>query len=113
MRLAPAVMFHAADPRAAVERAADSSRTTHGAATAVDSCRYFGGLILGALAGAAKDELLSPRYSPVPGMWEERPLAPGVVGANAAAAAGAVLPWPDAAASVITGIEVAAPTLRR
>jgi ADP-ribosylglycohydrolase len=78
MRLAPVPMFFAADPRAAVERAADSSRTTHGAATAVDSCRYFAGLILGALAGAAKDELLAPRYSPVPGLWEGRPLAPEV-----------------------------------
>jgi ADP-ribosyl-[dinitrogen reductase] hydrolase len=66
MRLAPAVMFHAADPRTAVELAGESSRTTHGAATAVDSCRYLAGLIVGALAGAAKDELLAPRYSPVP-----------------------------------------------
>ena len=71
-------MFFAADPRAAVERAADSSRTTHGAATAVDACRYLAGLIVGALAGAAKDELLAPHYSPVPGLWEERPLAPEV-----------------------------------
>jgi ADP-ribosylglycohydrolase len=78
MRLAPVPMFFAADPRAAVERAADSSRTTHGAATAVDSCRYLAALILGALAGASKDELLAPRYSPVPGLWEERPLAPEV-----------------------------------
>jgi ADP-ribosyl-[dinitrogen reductase] hydrolase len=75
MQLAPVPMFYAADPRAAVERAADSSRTTHGAATAVDACRYMAGLIVGALAGAAKDELLAPRYSPVPGLWEERPLA--------------------------------------
>ena len=78
MRLAPVPMYFAADPRAAVERAADSSRTTHGAETAVDSCRYFAGLILGALAGAGKEELLAPRYSPVPGLWEERPLAPEV-----------------------------------
>ena len=78
MRLAPVPLFYAADPRAAVERAADSSRTTHGAATAVDACRYLAGLIVGALAGAAKDELLAPRYSPVPGLWEERPLAPEV-----------------------------------
>jgi ADP-ribosylglycohydrolase len=78
MRLAPVPMFFAADPRAAVERAGDSSRTTHGAATAVDACRYMAGLIVGALAGAGKDELLAPRYSPVPGLWEGRPLAPEV-----------------------------------
>jgi ADP-ribosylglycohydrolase len=72
------VQFFAADPRAAVERAAaDSSRTTHGAATAVDACRYFAGLILGRSL-SAKDELLAPRYSPVPGLWGERPLAPEV-----------------------------------
>ena len=39
MRLAPVPMYFAADPRAAVERAAANSRTTHGAETAVDSCR--------------------------------------------------------------------------
>jgi ADP-ribosylglycohydrolase len=78
MRLGPVPMFFAADARTAVERAADSSRTTHGAATAVDACRYMAGLIVGALAGVAKDELLAPRYSPVPGLWEERPLAPEV-----------------------------------
>ena len=75
MRLAPVPMFFAADPRRAVERAAESSRTTHGAATSVDACRYLAGLIVGALAGAAKDELLAPRYSPVACLWEERPLA--------------------------------------
>jgi hypothetical protein len=36
----------------------------------------------------------------------------GVVGANAAAAVSGVLPWPEAAASVLTGIEVAAPAIR-
>jgi ADP-ribosylglycohydrolase len=78
MRLAAVPMFFAADARTAVERAADSSRTTHGAATSVDACRYMAGLIVGALAGAPKDELLAPRFSPVPGLWEERPLAPEV-----------------------------------
>ena len=78
MRLAPVPMFFAADPPTAIERAADSSRTTHGAPTAVDSCRYLAALIVGALAGAGKEELLAPRYSPVPGLWEERPLAPEV-----------------------------------
>ena len=43
MRLVAVVCLHAGDPRAAVERGGDSSRTTHGAATAVDSCRYLGG----------------------------------------------------------------------
>jgi ADP-ribosyl-[dinitrogen reductase] hydrolase len=39
MRLAPVPLFFAADPELAVARAADSSRTTHGATEAVDGCR--------------------------------------------------------------------------
>ena len=74
MRLAPVPLFYATDPRVAMDRAAESSRTTHGAHAAVDACRYFAGLIVGALAGASKDELLAPRYSPVPGYFESFPL---------------------------------------
>jgi ADP-ribosylglycohydrolase len=62
MRLAPVPLAFARDPRVAVERSAESSRTTHGAATAVDACRYLGGLIAGAVAGVPKEKLLSPRY---------------------------------------------------
>jgi ADP-ribosylglycohydrolase len=74
MRLAPVPMFFCRDPATAIEAAADSSRTTHGAATAVDACRYMAGLIVGALSGAAKSELLGPRYCPLPGYWEGHPL---------------------------------------
>lgn len=74
MRLAPVPIFFAADPVAALARCAESSRATHGARVAVDACRYLGALLLGAFAGAAKDELLAPRYSPVPGYWEANPL---------------------------------------
>jgi ADP-ribosylglycohydrolase len=65
MRLAPVPLFFSRHPQRAIEAAAESSRTTHAAATAVDACRYFAGLIAGALAGCGKDELLSPLYSPV------------------------------------------------
>jgi ADP-ribosylglycohydrolase len=78
MRVAPVALCYAADPAEAIRRAADSSRTTHGAPAAVDSCRYLAGLIVGALVGAIKDELLSPRYAPVPGLWGREPLAPEV-----------------------------------
>jgi ADP-ribosylglycohydrolase len=74
MRLAPVPLFYATDPGQAVAQAAASSRTTHGATTAVDACRYFAGLIVGALSGASKEELLSERYSPVRGVWDEAPL---------------------------------------
>src|SRR5262245_37765321 len=46
MRLAPAPLAYAGDPVAAIERAGESSRTTHGTATAVDACRYFGALLV-------------------------------------------------------------------
>jgi ADP-ribosyl-[dinitrogen reductase] hydrolase len=84
MRLAPVPLAFAADPRTAISRAAESSRTTHGAVECVDACRYLAGLIVGALAGAPKDELLAPHYSPVPGLWAEAPLTPKI----AAVAAG-------------------------
>lgn len=75
MRLAPVPLCYANDVRLAIQRAADSSRTTHGAATAVDACRYMSGLIWGALRGESKDTLLSPGYAPVIGLWQEAPLA--------------------------------------
>ncbi len=78
MRLAPVPMFYAADAGKAISRAADSSRTTHGTAEAVDACRYFAGLIIGALQGRPKDELLSENFSPVPLLWRTAPLAPAI-----------------------------------
>ena len=46
-----------------IGRSADSSRTTHAAEEAVDACRYFGGLLVGALRGVGKETLLSACYS--------------------------------------------------
>ena len=78
MRLAPVPLLYAQHPREALERCADSSRTTHGAAAAVDACRYLGGLLFGALRGCSKHQLLADHYCPVPGYWRERPLVPEV-----------------------------------
>jgi ADP-ribosyl-[dinitrogen reductase] hydrolase len=78
MRLAPVPLFFASDPPLAIEMAAQSSRTTHGATEAVDACRYLAGLIVGALQGRSKDELLAPNFCPVPGLWDEAPLAPAI-----------------------------------
>jgi ADP-ribosylglycohydrolase len=72
-------MFYFKSPGEAIERAGESSRTTHGAQTAVDACRYFAGLLVGALGGVDKETLLSPRYCPVPGYWSEHPLHPEVL----------------------------------
>jgi ADP-ribosyl-[dinitrogen reductase] hydrolase len=62
MRLAPVALAHADDREHAIERAAESSRTTHGAATAVDGCRCLAALLVGAINGVEKDELLSPEF---------------------------------------------------
>ncbi len=74
MRLAPVPMFYAGSPEEAIARSEESSRTTHGAKTCGDACRYFGGLLVGALNGADKETLLSDHYSPVLGYWENNPL---------------------------------------
>ncbi len=74
MRLAPVPLFFARDPATAIRRSGDSSRTTHGVQAAVDACRYLGALLVGAVQGTPKEELLGPRYSPVPGLWEADPL---------------------------------------
>jgi ADP-ribosylglycohydrolase len=78
MRLAPVPMAYWHQPRQAIEYAGESSKTTHGNTECVDACRCFAGLIVGAIQGQPKPTLLSPMFSPVPGMWEERPLVPKV-----------------------------------
>ena len=78
MRLAPIPLFFAADVEQAIHWSAQSSKTTHGAVECLDACRYFGGLIVGALRGVAKEELLSEKYSPVPGLWDRSPLCPAI-----------------------------------
>ena len=75
MRLAPVPMYFVGNAAQAIDRSADSSRTTHGAREAVDACRYFAGLLVGALNGVDKVTLLSAHYSPVDGLWERSPLA--------------------------------------
>ncbi len=77
MRLAPVPMAYAAQPERAIALCAESSRTTHGAQTCLDACRYFGGLIVGALRGETKETLLAPYYRP-DGRWEERALHPAI-----------------------------------
>jgi len=78
MRLAPVPMFYLNRPQELMQRATDSSRTTHATRAAVDACRYFAGLIAGALDGVARDELLSPRFTPIPGSWTDAPLHPAI-----------------------------------
>lgn len=78
MRLAPIPLAFYATPAEAIQRAAQMSRTTHGARAAVDACRYYCGLMIGALAGASKKELLGPAFEPVPGLRSAERLAPEI-----------------------------------
>jgi ADP-ribosyl-[dinitrogen reductase] hydrolase len=80
MRLAPVPLFFCSNPEKAIHYAGESSRTTHGARTAVDACRYFAGLIVGALRGRTKSELLSPYFFPCdkPDYWQTNPLDPKI-----------------------------------
>lgn len=78
MRLAPVAMFFAAKPEEAIEKAGESSRTTHAAETAVDACRYFAGLLVSALGGVPKQRLLEPLHAPCTGYWERHGLHPEV-----------------------------------
>jgi ADP-ribosyl-[dinitrogen reductase] hydrolase len=75
MRLSPVPLFFVHDPELAVANAALSSKTTHAHPEAVDACRYMAGLIVGALQGRTKEELLLTTFSPVAGLWTAYPLA--------------------------------------
>jgi ADP-ribosylglycohydrolase len=78
MRLAPVPLAYAQRPRVALNKAGDSSRTTHGALEAIDACHYLAGLIVGALNEVDKPTMLAPYYTPEPGYWGEQPLHPAI-----------------------------------
>ncbi|WP_096086543.1 ADP-ribosylglycohydrolase family protein [Agaribacterium haliotis] len=78
MRLAPVPLFFASDPVDAIEKSGVSSTTTHTNEQAVDACRYYAALILGALDNVSKEDLLSPEYCPEKKYWDYFPLCPQV-----------------------------------
>ena len=109
-RIGPAAALFRSDPRAAVDAAVNCARITHQSPLTLDAVRYLAALVVGALAGAKKLELLAPNYSPAPGIWDPvalkpriRDLAAGswrgkrprvmVTGAHAAAGALATALW--------------------
>ena len=83
-RVAPVVLFFLAEPRSAIELAADAARTTDQSPILLDASRYFASLLIGALQGASRQQLLSPGYTPLQDLWQQRPLRPAI----AAVAAG-------------------------
>ena len=74
MRIAPIALRYQDDPEQAIWYAGESSRTTHGAPQAIDACRWWVGVLVGALGGATKEALLTPLYAPIKGYWEQHPL---------------------------------------
>jgi ADP-ribosyl-[dinitrogen reductase] hydrolase len=78
MRLVPVSLFYANVPDKAIEMSGKSSLTTHGTQACVDACRYFGGLIAGAVKGASKKDLLSPGYRPDGRIWQKGELVEGI-----------------------------------
>lgn len=71
MRLAPAPLAFALITADAVRYAGDSSRTTHAAPECVDACRYFAKLLVNAVVGATKEELLEADHEPYAGKAAE------------------------------------------
>jgi ADP-ribosylglycohydrolase len=74
MRLAPAPLAFAGEPAKAIDTAGQSSRTTHGTAECVEACRYFAGLLLAAVGGLSKAQILNNNYEPAMGYFLRAPL---------------------------------------
>ena len=104
MRLAPVALAYSLDPERTIDFAALSSKTTHGAREATDACRFLAALIVGAIQGREKAELLSKGFTPVPDLWTIDPLSPKI----AAIASGA---YKDKASSEISGAGYCVSTL--
>ena len=58
MRLAPAVLYFAAQPEQAIHFARESSRTTHAAPECLEACALFATYLIRALTGQGKAEVL-------------------------------------------------------
>jgi ADP-ribosyl-[dinitrogen reductase] hydrolase len=65
MRLSPVAIRYWSDTEARRDVAARQSRTTHGAAEAVDACITFGDMLAEAIAGTPRSEVLQSQ----PGAW--------------------------------------------
>jgi len=59
MRLAPVPMFFFPGRARVIEMSGESSRTTHGTAECIDSTKLFGAILLAALSGGSKPEVLT------------------------------------------------------
>ncbi|CAF1124320.1 unnamed protein product [Adineta ricciae] len=62
MRLAPVPLFFYQYPEYAVEYSGLSGQITHGDVKAYDACRYYGALIVAAIQGQKKDDILGDDF---------------------------------------------------
>ena len=62
MRLAPVPLFFYRQPEIAVKYSGLSARLTHGDEKAQDACRYYGALIVAALQGDSREQLLDKEF---------------------------------------------------
>lgn len=75
MRLAPVPLFFHRDPKEAVRYSEMSAQPTHSDRRAYDACRYYGALIVAAINGESKDNLLSENFYEKHKAWfDEKPL---------------------------------------
>lgn len=100
-----AVALHGArDPAAAVALAAESSRPTHQAPAILDACRLVAAMIIGAIAGAPVDQVLTGHCEPAAGLWASRPLKREFTAALAAAEAPSAATTADPSGDVVLAI---------
>lgn len=107
MRLSPVPLYFSDDPLQAIEYAGQSSRTTHALDVCVDACRYLGALIIGAVQGESKQTLLTDHYSPVKGLWQEKPLHPDIAAVAAGSFKNKQPPQIQGAGYVVQSLEAA------
>ncbi|CAF4100711.1 unnamed protein product, partial [Rotaria socialis] len=78
-RLAPVPLFFHRFPAIAVEYSGVSGQITHGDRKAYDACRYYGALIVAALHGYTKEQLLDHEFYSKHAEWFRNiPLHPGI-----------------------------------
>ena len=65
-------------PSASDRHGGGQLRTTHAHPEAIDACRYFAGIIVGALQARSKDDLLRPMFSPVGETWGRQSFTPAI-----------------------------------
>ena len=77
-RIGPVMAWFRDEPRLGIEAAVNAARVTHQAPLTLDAVRFFAALLGGALAGAGKEALLAPDFSPQPDAWSADSLRPPI-----------------------------------